>query len=294
MQLMHMHDTIVTHACQLYGGYIAEHHKQHIFDFFLVFDNICDAVRCAINIQCALNEEQWPAFYQEFEKSQNLKYNGFGSSGLYSILAHIHTQHLICISLESFHGLRVAMALHSAIVGSSANPYDGGIETLVVSDSMLFDKEYKGTAIQMCKAICAHTFGGEMLASKSVAESVLQSRQMNDDISVRSMGCVTVDEDLRDVELLQIIPNEMSHRRFTEHYSFINRKYDPFPRSVNAPQLSNTKVSEVCEHSSDDEPEVHPRITEIITQRRNVEYYIYLICIHTVVCLEFNSISNGI
>merc|ERR1712083_46389 len=78
-----------------------------------------------------------------------------------------------------------------------------------------------GTAVELSKALCIKSYGGELLASKAVSEALIRSKKGGDDISVQRLGEMTINN-LRKIELIQLIPRELSMRLFPQR-SMINK-----------------------------------------------------------------------
>merc|ERR1711902_106197 len=173
------------------------------------------------------------------------------------------------------------MGLHSASNGQSVNKFDGGTESLNV-ETIIFEATYKGTAVDLVKALCVKSYGGELLASKATKEALLRSKKGGDEISVQRLGECNLSQ-IRKVELIELIPRDLPHRRFPPR-SFKERevaldalsthssKYDPFPSSKQGQNESKDteEYSSMIElsdndnesHSShDDKVQHNPRIS---------------------------------
>merc|ERR1712154_127343 len=154
-ELMQIHNGIWLEALRCFNGHCIE---QNEFNLFTVFGDVYDGIRCAINIQKNLNSYNWPNYLYEVELKLNMNslYIGKGN--------------------KSFNGVRVGMGLHTATTGQSINKYDGGYETLKV-EQIIFDATYKGTAVDLVKALCVQSYGGELLGTKAVKEALLRSKK---------------------------------------------------------------------------------------------------------------------
>eukprot|EP01083_Nonionella_stella_P032225 88218_1 len=271
LELMSIHNTIFEQALKRFNGHCIEQHNGHVYDALTVFNDVYDAMRCSLNIQKELNHYKWPVFYYELERSSpRMSYVGTGDQG-------------------AFNGLRVGMALHTASVDREINKYDGGKETLHVT-TVIFDATYKGTSVDLVKALCIKSFGGELLATKALYQALLRSKKGGDQISVQKLGMCKLDG-LRNIELIQMAPRDLPHRQFPPH-SFISNarktlqlqmlqesetpSYDPFPMADEDEEEEETSEYDTVEmndvahdsHSSGNDEVQHqpPRRRPSITQ----------------------------
>merc|ERR1712151_1421087 len=108
----------------------------------------------------------------------------------------------------ALNGLRVGMSLHTATNGQTVNKYDGGKETLI-ADVVIFDATYKGTAVELVKALCIKSYGGQLIASKA---SVVALGKMKE-CGVQRMGVCNL-INIRQVELFELIMHGLPRRTF--------------------------------------------------------------------------------
>jgi len=262
--LLDVFRSILTDALQQYRGFSIEQHSENVYDAFVVFDDVYNAVRCAIHIQTQLHTYQWPQFYYELEQhSQRMAYVGTGAT-----------------SKDAFNGLRVGMSLHTATAGTDVNKYDGGRETLSVS-TLMWTASYTGTAVELSKHLCLKSYGGELLCTKALYQALLQCKKLGDEVSVQRLGACSIDG-VRQVELIDLIPRDLPARQFPSrtaasssvHNASSKRKsvlaeliggdeekengapknYDPFPITSNgrATDHKDKNKNKKAERQSDD------------------------------------------
>eukprot|EP01084_Bolivina_argentea_P294687 507132_1 len=240
MQLMQIHNAIMLDGLKHFNGHCIEQFNGHVYDVLTVFNDVYDAIRCAINIQKELNNYKWPIFYYKLEKESNqMQYVGKSRNK------------------NAFNGIRVGMGLHTATVGTNKNKYDGGKETCHV-ETIIFDATYKGTAVELVKALCIKSYGGELLATKAVSQALLRSKKGGDEISLQGLGTCSIHK-IRSVELIELIPRDLPHRMFpprslmthaTNHLTQESNlllvdeqsetpSYDPFPNPKPNPKPNN-------------------------------------------------------
>ncbi len=81
--LLTIHNDIIDKSVRSHQGFIVESYSEsstrggtRLHDYFCVFGDVYNAVRCSLAVQEALHSAQWPPFYFELEKSEKLVYKG--------------------------------------------------------------------------------------------------------------------------------------------------------------------------------------------------------------------------
>ncbi|ETO27927.1 hypothetical protein RFI_09205 [Reticulomyxa filosa] len=221
-ELMAIHNDIIVSNVKKYHGFVIEKGTiGKVYDFFVVFGDVCNALDCAVAIQQALQFAPWPSFYFNFEETGKLQYVGKPA--------------------ESFCGLRVGICLHTGRVGDDTNPFDLQKETLSMEEKMMFDVEYKGTCVELCKEMCHYVFGGELLSTNATKVALSQSQMspLFNNFTIQVCG-VHHFLHLRTAKLVSFIWN--GYQRYfplktlnggtSEHNKYVSAEtinYDPFP-----------------------------------------------------------------
>ena len=82
-ELLEIFNGIMDGAMKQFHGFKIEHNNGHVYDVLTVFNDVYDAIRCAINIQKELNNYNWPSYYYSIERqSQRMTYVGKGKKGM--------------------------------------------------------------------------------------------------------------------------------------------------------------------------------------------------------------------
>ncbi|ETO26268.1 hypothetical protein RFI_10869, partial [Reticulomyxa filosa] len=182
-RLMSIHDEVIEKSVTVWNGFVVEKSTQEqLYDYLIVFGDVHKAVQCAIAIQENLFSASWPSFYFEYEHSQNIQYAGQPAN--------------------SFNGLRVGVCLHSGRVGKDVNPFDDQKESLIVEEMQVFDVKYSGTCVDLCKKMCGHVCGGEVVCTSATKGALSQTRLSNDNVSSINILGYHFFEPLRTVKLM--------------------------------------------------------------------------------------------
>lgn len=90
-QLLTIFKNIMDGAIKQFHGFTIEHHNGHVYDVLTVFNDVYDAIRCAINIQKELNNYNWPSYYYQLERqSQRMTYVGKGNKSMFKFECALH------------------------------------------------------------------------------------------------------------------------------------------------------------------------------------------------------------
>ncbi|ETO28399.1 hypothetical protein RFI_08733, partial [Reticulomyxa filosa] len=200
--LLNIHNDVIEKCVKKWNGYIVEKPSSHmnLYDYFLVFGEVYKATQCCVTIQEMLYSSQWPQYLFDLEQQGKLHY--YGTPRVYAYA------YLICsMPSESFRGLRVGICLHTGRLGGDRNPFDEQKESLSMEEKMVFDMEYSGTCVDLCKQMCHLVCGGELLGTGATKAALTQARQTNLNISsLQILGYHHFDH-LRTVKLLRFVPN---------------------------------------------------------------------------------------
>ena len=83
MTLMQIFKEIMAKALKQFHGHCIEQPFSYIYDALTVFNDVYDAIRCAINMQKALNSYQWPSYLHLLQMSSSrMTYVGTGDHGI--------------------------------------------------------------------------------------------------------------------------------------------------------------------------------------------------------------------
>ncbi|ETO22452.1 hypothetical protein RFI_14746, partial [Reticulomyxa filosa] len=244
-QLLTIHNEVIEKHVKRYHGYIIEKSTVgKVYDYFVVFNQIHYALDCALAIQEALFSASWPQFYLDLEQSGKILYVG-KPSGLFPFLSF---RYIICSFMfehikkkkESFRGLRVGICLHTGRVDSDTNPFDSQKESLKIEQKLVFDVEYNGTCVELCKEMCHYVFGGEVIGTSATKVALSQTPQPHFNLSsIQACGHHYFDH-LRTAKLISFIwtgqqrffPLKTLNGGKAEHQqkpSGNKVTYDPFP-----------------------------------------------------------------